>query len=1033
MPSNLPFDVPDSGARERALDVSRSFLVQAPAGSGKTELLIGRFLALLDTVDNPEEIIAITFTVKAAGEMRRRVLAALADDPARDRWQLREYPVRLRIQTIDALCASLMRQMPLLSRFGAAPAAVEDASAHYLEAARRTIALVDSDDAAAEWVARVLAHLDNNVARLEELLVAMLARRDQWLRRTGNVPSRAEMEGVLAGERALRIAGVREAYGGDVDDWPALADSLLTRKGEWRKSLQGAHDGNEPLRRALLAIRGMPPAAYSETQWEALSAIAALLPRAAAQLKLVFEARGAVDFTEIAEAALRALGGDTAPTDLALALDYRIRHLLVDEFQDTSISQYELIARLTAGWEAGDGRSFFAVGDPMQSIYRFREAEVGEFLKSWRTGRVGSVAVERVRLSANFRSQAHIVEWVNRAFARILPAHENIGTGAVPYTASVPVRGPQAGAGVNVLPFALGDRRAEARRVIELIRLLREQDADGRIAILVRDRGALREIVPCLREAGMRFRAIDIDPLGERAVVQDLWALTRAILHPADRIAWLAILRAPWCGLRLADLGALSGTSEPRPEQVPRADVTLWEALNDNALLQHVSADGRARLARVRDVLQPTFANRLRLALRDTVERAWHALGGPACLADDTGLEDAAIYFDALERAEEAGALPDISGFARSLEKLWARPDVHAGERDVQVMTIHKAKGLEFDHVIVPGLGRPVRADEKRLILWLERPIASGAGGAELLLAPIEEAGAESSPVNRWMREQEAERLAHETARLLYVASTRAKTTLHLLGEVDAARARPAARSLLETLWPAVEDAAASLVQPAAPAGTAAQVLPDQKLIRLADNWRTPPPPPGPAWSGAAESRDNDTIEYSWAGETARHVGGVVHRWLQRIAEDQLQGWDAKRVGRLRSGVHAQLMALGVARGDLAQSGEDVLSALCRAITDQRGRWLLGPRRAAKTEYRIRVHADGVARTYVIDRLFCDDEGRRWIVDFKTSRHEGGAVDAFLDREQARYRAQLDAYARALGGEFRLGLYFPLFAGWREW
>ena len=101
----------------------------------------------------------------------------------------------------------------------------------------------------------------------------------------------------------------------------------------------------------------LPPEQYSDEQWEVLGAILRLLPRAVGQLKLVFQARGQVDFTEVSQGALRALGGEEAPTDLALALDYRIRHLLIDEFQDTSISQYELVARLTAGWERGDGRT----------------------------------------------------------------------------------------------------------------------------------------------------------------------------------------------------------------------------------------------------------------------------------------------------------------------------------------------------------------------------------------------------------------------------------------------------------------------------------------------------------------------------------------------------------------------------------------------------------------------------------------------------------------------------------------------------
>src|SRR5687767_8369843 len=155
--------IADAAERENALDPSRSFIVQAPAGSGKTELLVRRFLKLLSTVERPEEILAITFTRKAAASMRKRILEAM-DKP--------DLAPRLRIQTIDALCASLTRQMPVLSRFGAQPELVEDARPHYREAALRSL-----NDLSPQ-VERLLAHLDNNIGAATWLLASMLAKRD---------------------------------------------------------------------------------------------------------------------------------------------------------------------------------------------------------------------------------------------------------------------------------------------------------------------------------------------------------------------------------------------------------------------------------------------------------------------------------------------------------------------------------------------------------------------------------------------------------------------------------------------------------------------------------------------------------------------------------------------------------------------------------------------------------------------------------------------------------------------------------------
>ena len=480
----------DAAARSRALELG-SFIVEAPAGAGKTELLAQRYLRLLACVEAPEEIVAITFTNKAAGEMASRILESLQHAAAGERpeaahkritfdlaraaldvgaergWNLLEHPGRLRITTIDALCMNLARQMPLLSRFGSQPRLAEDASRHYAEAARRTLALIaDESDAGeagelAETVATALRHLDNDAVRLGLLLGEMLARRDQWLRHALAAPSRAEAEAgfaLLIGRELERAAAAIDARrqaalmpaaryaaanlppesplapllewttplppGADaLPQWRALAALLLTGEGEprklWNKNL-GLPPGKDSdvHKKALAAVaqelaaddaatlarvRELPAPRYTDEEWLTVEALGALLKVAAGQLWTVFNEAGETDFIEVARRALQALGTSDAPTDLALALDYRIRHLLVDEFQDTSPTQVELLERLTAGWMPGDGRTLFAVGDPMQSIYRFRMADVGLFLRVADLG-IGGLPLERLQLARNNRS-----------------------------------------------------------------------------------------------------------------------------------------------------------------------------------------------------------------------------------------------------------------------------------------------------------------------------------------------------------------------------------------------------------------------------------------------------------------------------------------------------------------------------------------------------------------------------------------------------------------------------------------------------
>jgi ATP-dependent exoDNAse (exonuclease V) beta subunit len=1146
--------IPDAGERFQALDPAQSFIVQAPAGSGKTALLIQRYLRLLAYVDAPEEIVAITFTRKAAAEMRTRVLAALemgsqSADAAtaheklnrelsaavlqRDRqagWHIAENPERLRIQTIDSLCAALTRQMPVLSKFGAQPETIEDASDFYLQAAQATLESIEQNHAMAQDIVRLHEHLDNDSARIEALLADMLARRDHWLRHLHG-RAREELEAALQSSRqnalqfvfrlfpaelhsellallryaaaSLTVAGKSSAItlgnssdslsATDAGQWQGIAELLLTQKSDWRKRIsekEGFPAGSgkaekeeakawknrlqnllemlaphDTLRQALHDTRQLPPPHYSDQQWEILGAITRLLPYAVAQLKVIFQASGKVDFSEVAQRALLALGDPESPTDLALALDYRIKHLMIDEFQDISISQFTLIEKLIAGWEAGDGRSFFAVGDPMQSIYRFREAEVGLFLQARNAG-IGSLTLQPLTLRANFRSQRGIIDWVNTTFARIMPECEDVATGAVAYAPSIATHDQLAGDAVKIYPFLEKDEAAEARQVVKIIEQTRRDYASGTIAILVRNRSHLLEIIEQIRGAGLRFRAIDIELLHHKPVVQDLLTLTRALINLADAVAWFALLRAPWCGLLLKDITALA---ENNPGLLNK-EITVWRLIGDERCWQGISAEAMVCMRRIRQVLSPCMSNRQRQALRVTVETVWYALGGPGCLSpvaengtgDANYLDDAMIYLDYLESQEEAGNIQDPVSFENGLTALYASPDLDADDT-LQIMTIHKAKGLEFDTVIVPGLGRASRNRDKQLLKWIEQPhslVASenGAGIPDLLLAPIQEAGAAIDPIYTWVEKLDGDKAQFEADRLLYVAATRAKKFLHLLGHVNgvsedggqAVPSKPLSGSLLDRLWLAVRPVYSAIAvnhfllkNSQLEGGTekiASVGASDQSIHRLKTGWVLPDAPEPVAWQVLHEQKIIQVeIEFSWASEMARHVGNVVHRWLQKIAEDQMCDWNTARIEMMREQFTQNLMAGGLngSHGEITNAVERIVSALNNAVNDKRGQWILGPQQSAQNELKISGIANGRSMNWIIDRTFCDSNGTRWIIDYKTSSHEGSALEDFLDREQIRYQHQLNHYAKLIQQidprPIKLGIYFPLVNGWREW
>jgi ATP-dependent exoDNAse (exonuclease V) beta subunit len=1132
--------VADAHQRAQALDPRRSFIVQAPAGSGKTGLLIQRFLVLLARVAKPEEVVALTFTRKAAGEMRGRVLAALRAaregvEPESDHaahtlrlaaavlerdasqgWGLETNPNRLQVQTIDSLCVGLAERLPLLSGLGPSPQIREDAWELYREAARETLGLLE-EAPYAQRVAPLLLHVDNDVAAAEELLAGLLGKRDQWRRHLRDGAQRADLERALENlcrERmqqareavpevfagailaAVRYAAANVAPGDsglplsacadldalpgaqleDLERWRGIAELFLTVKGTLRKRLDkrsgflSAGEGSPEERKqrkqakehaeelldnlvvhqdfvaALHEIRLLPPAAYDERQWAFIEALSALLPIALAQLELTFRQRGALDFVALTLAAIQALGEADAPTDLALALDYRIQHLLIDEFQDTSLSQFELLLRLTAGWQPDDGRTVFAVGDPMQSIYRFREAEVGLFLRARHAG-LGSVTLQPLALSVNFRAQAGLVEWVNDVFARVLPAREDPASGAVPFSASSAQEPALPGNAVQIHAFVPADRAGEAQRVLDVIAQARGQDPQGSIALLVRGRGHLVEIVPRLRDAGLRFRAIEIEELSGRAAVRDLYALTRAVLHPADRTAWLSVLRAPWCGLTLSDLETLVDDD--------RAGV-LWARITDLEVRAGLSPDGAGRLARVVAALEPVLGARGRGPLRNRVEAAWLRLGGPACAGELADVEDALVFLDLVEELEQGGDLEDFAALDERLAKLFALPDTQAPQT-LQVMTIHKSKGLEFDTVIVPGLGYRTGRDDLQLLQWLERPNA--AGGSDLLLGALSEQGRDEDPVYSYVARLHRERQRQEDGRLLYVAVTRARQGVHLMGHAEldektAAAREPDDSTLLARLWPvlapefdaaarrshSVQHDVASDSEGSSPGAVQARPIP-QSIQRLVSDWQAPAVAAAVRWQAPAPSAPEErlpAVEFDWASETARRVGTVVHRYLQRIAEEGVARWDTARLAALQPALIAALRGTVVPASELARAGAQAAEALRGVLADPRGRWILDSGHAeATSELRLSAQLDDRVVQVAIDRTFVDAQGTRWIVDYKTGTHEGGDLEAFLDREQARYREQLEVYARIMAGldsrPVRLALYFPLLRAWREW
>lgn len=1133
----LPADYQE---RQKAIDPMRSVCVTAPAGSGKTELLSQRVLTLLSRVTQPEEILAITFTRKAAAEMHQRIIAALrmaqvADEPEeahrrmtwqlakaaleqdkRCGWQLLKNPSRLKVLTIDGLCGNLTRQMPVLSNFGAQPLIDENPQTSYCQAVNNVLVKLESHSPTADALSILMAHLGNDMDRAQRLMVMLLEKRDQWLLHMF-FPEQEEkvkevLEGTLqrviqdaltqvrknlqiyAGELlplldylggnlkesnsenvASQLAGITDLPGclaADQKLWVAIVDVLLTSNHQWRKTVNVKNgfptqtpDGNKALAKerkqqfmtlleqlktvpdlleSLTEVRFLPARLYTADQWQLLAALARLLPELVAELMLIFQQRGVVDYAQVSMAAMQSLGDSLSPTDLALKLDYQLHHILIDEFQDTSTSQFELLYRLVEGWKEfneqnkSSPKTLFLVGDGMQSIYGFREANVGLFLTARDQG-VNGVELDRVDLVANFRSLPVIVGWVNRVFSKAFPAADHIARGAVSYETSQAFKSSEPHAFVAVKGF--DGESAEASEALFIVgQVVKTQSVapNDSIAILVRSRSHLKEIIPALRRAGLNWNAADIDPLIQYGPVMDLLSLTRALFNVADKVAWAALLRSPLCGLNNSDLHALLAFSKEQ---------SVLCAIWDESIVANLTQLGRSHLSRFRDVVLLALQQRDRKSLRSWLEGIWLSLGGMVSLATVDDFNRVEDYLALLDSHSQQGFF-SLTEFEVSVKKLFAAPKTE--DTKLHIMTIHKSKGLEFDTVFLPGLSKGSRSNEKSLLMWREYLSKDSFNG--LILSPLSDDVQGDDAIYQYLRFEQSQSEQLENTRLLYVAATRAVKRLCLSFTADydeekEAFSSPNKNSLLNTVWPGVETEALrtqSCQTSLAENSTQHSLLEletesSETLWRLPANWKAPESKavnPLSAYYPSA-SFDNTNVDFQVNDNTPRLLGTIIHLALEFLADQGVEFWLEKSHEQRRLWVTGLLNLHQVSRSRHGELIMDIETSIHNTVTDQKGRWILSKHKYAESEKGLLVNTQQSVSQFIVDRTFLDEKGVRWIVDFKTGKPlDGESKEMFIERASAAYREQLWQYKRlyqSMGAEsVRTALYFTYYPCWKE-
>ena len=837
----------DDRARRLAVDPTRHVALEASAGTGKTRVLVDRYVRLLEVGVAPRNILAITFTRKAAAEMRQRVMATLRErhrlgSLSGDRWrEIRDALGDISISTIDAFCLSLLHEFPLEA--GVDPGfdlADETETPRFIESSLdralsigRGVSLIDTD------VALLFTELGE--ARLRKGLTALLDRRlvawdalNRFLRGR-DVTVDATCQRLLQALRAaVSSVGGAAAFRGcgpmapgfdlvahDVDvimteppPSPALlraaldrvADLVLTKDGEPRKRLKHKKaDYRSPAdyerHKAVVFGLGSHVAAAIAAYRRDLNIVLArgvrrLFAIAQDEYRRTLDKHGVLDFPDLLERTLKLLGQMEEFSRSRYRLESRYEHVLVDEFQDTSRAQWQLVRELVRAWAAGDGMahgpippSIFIVGDRKQSIYGFRDAEVtvldaaGRFIEALRPEGMARAAITR-----SYRSVQELLAFVNDVFVDVEKTPDR--PDAFRYTEDDAFPMIDDGArGAEAIGVVVSDTDAAQAEAVadEIARLLLE-------GATVRDRqtGVPRPIGP--GDIGLLFRTREGHTLFESALarrgvpfyvykglgffdadeVKDVLALVSYLADPGSNLRAAALLRSRI--VRLSD--------EALKLLAPGIAAALTSAESPLGLAD-LPADDRDRLLLVRDSVAAWIAIADQLPPAEVVDRvlaesAYAVEIGGAGFAQ--ARENLKKVRGLIRRIQNRG-YATLGRLADYFAELVAGGDESNAIIDaadaVNLMTVHAAKGLEFPVVFVVNLGKGSGGgrDDIRVVAPPYQDEDQELGEAPTtLMSPSVSISDHESASDRDSEDKDRE----ETKRLLYVALTRARDRLYL-------------------------------------------------------------------------------------------------------------------------------------------------------------------------------------------------------------------------------------------------------------
>ena len=1015
--ANLTQQPSDHQTRKKALGQG-SFIVQAPAGSGKTSLLVKRFLNRLLDVKSPREVLALTFTNKAAAEMAQRLKEALegksedneikkivekiSKHALKNKWD-EGYIDSLMVMTIDKLALRLIKQTPILSSSGVNFLTDEDPDDLYRETIRETITSNAENHL-------LFKYFDYDYHKLTEQLLALISKRDQWLPIVSsllrsddknieeiygnyytnelNIWVEEKIKPNFTNEdlKELEIIVNYSADNKNIDRkdklrssinyefWFYIRDLILTKSGKQiRKKIDTSSGfpatnlGKEIKERLLKLIElkinkfNILIDFFNVTHhknivdiYPLITPFCLLLIDMVTRLNEKFKERRIIDFTQIMGNAVEAL----RDTHLPLILDQNISHILVDEFQDTNESQLIFIELLTQNFAGNPEKSFFAVGDPMQSIYRFRKAEVEIFSRVQKNG-ISDLKLTSLFLKVNFRSNKNIIDWLNNSFSKAFPLIDDSDEGSVPYSSCESSNNNLEG-GMELIALTCDTKsktaqyEAEALYVLNLIKDTRKSNPDASIAVLTRSKAHLSELITLInkKDTSIPIDAIEMSKILSNQTFQDILCLTKALFDFSDRTNWIAALKSPWCGLSINDLVLLFEKDHKS---------LVWELINNIDNTSRLDKNSARRLRSFVEVIRENIQYRGRISHRYFVEGIWRQLNGEESMVDSNDIQNIDLFLELLEEASEILSI-DFIKLERLIEnKFISKTSIQ--KNSIKFLTIQKSKGLEFDHVIIPNLNKRTRNEESDLVLYDKSTLSIKNPGSDKNL-------------HSYHAYKERKRLDNEKIRLLYVAMTRAKNKCYLIGTVkkEGDLVIPNSGTFMNILWPFFSDKFTEIATPE-DENSFEKFIP--KLRRLNDNF----------YSGDKRyKRSIDTEELSFcypnmSTDIQRFTGNIVHKYLEIIVKKQLD-IDKLLCNKLD---YTESLYLGknFKKKDIKIGLNLVKKSLEMLKKTSDGRWILNRYLADNSEVSYLLESNNTTTQHIPDRSFIEND-IQWIIDYKT-------------------------------------------------